>query len=323
MNEKTINQALAFLGKKLDEVKVAFLSKNITVDMGATTESIGKAVATPVILGLQTVVAEIEKQTRVMESKDSTEVCRELRNLQMALQHKKMEVTVNEKEVSFEPIFTAINKLAESISKNKTDNKDVVAALRDLQKTILETEHEAPEVDLVPLTAAIGKMEKALDKILTAIKENAPEKIGEKIDAMDAVFKGLKPKDSVRFDDTQMKALMSALTNPGGGFTTNPGVKSATNWEVDRVAITLANTQYSYTFPSNTVSWTFKLRTPGASLFYSDVTGKLPVSGDNSTYMTMLPMGARSQDGMEWGGKTMYFESDAATQVVELEIFTM
>lgn len=166
-------------------------------------------------------------------------------------------------------------------------------------------------------------IEALLKLILTAVKDNQPEKIGEKIDAMDAVFKGLKPKDSVRFDDTQMTALMAALTNHSGGFTTNSGAKSATNWEVDRVALTLANTQYSYTFPSNTVSWTFKLRTPGATLYYSSATGKLPVSGDNSTYMTMLPMGARSQDGMEWGGTTMYFETDTATQVVELEIFTM
>lgn len=171
-------------------------------------------------------------------------------------------------------------------------------------------------------TAETKNIEALLKMILSAVKENAPEKIGEKIDAMDAVFKGLKPRDSVKFDEDQMRNLMGALTG-GSSIGTNPGLKSATNWETDRLALTSANTQYSYTFPSNTVSWTFKLRTPGASLFYSSATGKLPVSGDASTYMTMLPMGARSQDGVEWGGVTMYFETDTASQVVELEIFTM
>lgn len=168
-----------------------------------------------------------------------------------------------------------------------------------------------------------GNVEDLLKAILTSIRENAPEKIGEKIDAMDAVFKGLTPKDSVRFDDTQMKGLMAALTHGAGGFAMNPGIKSATNWTVERVAITLANTEYTYTFPANTVSWTMKLREQGATLYYSSATGKLPVSGDNSTYMTMLPLGAKSQDGVEWAGKKMYVQSDTATQVVELEIFTM
>lgn len=60
--------------------------------------------------------------------------------------------------------------------------------------------------------------EEVLNKILIAIEKNAPEKIGEKIDAMDEVFRGLKPKDSVRFDDDQMKNLMAALTNQGPGI---------------------------------------------------------------------------------------------------------
>lgn len=252
--------------------------------------------------------------------------------------------------------FTALNNHIDrgfaSLSKTVKDNNTgevmanrIAGELAELRKTLVDTlaKMSQPEflvnTDFSPLKEdledindklskisaknipSVENMEAVLVMILDAIKMNTPEKLSEKFDALDVVFKGLKPKDSVKFDDVQMRALMAALTNRG--ITTAAGVKSATDWDVARVAITLADTEYSYTFPANTVSWTFKLRTPGQNLFYASATGKLPVSGDNTTYMTMPPMGARSQDGMEWGGKTMYFESDGASQVVEIEVFTM
>ena len=119
-----------------------------------------------------------------------------------------------------------------------------------------------------------------------------------------------------------MKGLMGALT-ASRGFGSGGEVKSAQNWAIATVAITTANTEYSYTFPANTVCWTLKLRGTVAVLYYASETGKLPVSGDNSDYLTLYVSGARSQDGVEWSGKTMYFESNTASQVVELEIFTL
>lgn len=253
--------------------------------------------------------------------------------------------------------FTALNRhidtgfasLSKTIKENRADEeiaKRISAEINGLRKDLaltldkisnpeftVESDFSVIEEDLKSINEALvkiaeketpetDKMEAVLVMIHDAIKANAPEKIGEKFDALDVVFKGLKPKDSVRFDDKQISALMAALTNRGG-ITTAGGVKSATDWDVARVEITSANTEYSYTFPANTVSWTMKLRTPGQNLFYASATGKLPVSGDNTTYMTMPPMGARSQDGVEWGGKIMYFESDGASQVVEIEVFTM
>jgi len=155
--------------------------------------------------------------------------------------------------------------------------------------------------------------------IYSAVRENEPEKLGEKFDALDVVFKGLKPKDSVKFDDKQIKGLMGALTN----ITTQGGPKSATDWQVDTVTVTAADTEYEYAFPSNTVSWTLKLRGGTGVLYYSHETGKLPVSGDNTNYLTLPASGTRSQDNVEWGGKKMFLESDSATQVLEIEVFTM
>lgn len=325
MNDKVINQALAYLGKKSDELKSAILSKNISIDVGGPASVIGKTIAKPFEVALEKLIAEMQKQTGLIGKKNATDICVELQKLQNELRVKKMEVVVGGQEVSFGPVIEVVRELTDVIENKEQDNTEIVELLKETKSLIKNLKLVVPKVDLSGIEKGFAAMEFNLQKIFIAIRENQPEKLAEKFDAMDVVFKGLKPKDSVRFDDTQMTALMAALTNGGGGggFTTVPGAKSATNWEVDRVALTLANTQYSYTFPSNTVSWTFKLRTPGATLFYSSVTGKLPVSGDNTTYMTMLPMGARSQDGMEWGGTTMYFETDTATQVVEIEIFTM
>jgi hypothetical protein len=211
----------------------------------------------------------------------------------------------------------AVGKIADTNFEVTVDleplRQDLVVIARDLKKI-------SAKKDIDP-----DRIEALLKMVLSAIKENAPEKLGEKIDAMDVVFRGLKPKDTVRFDDTQMKGLMAALTNVGqsSGIGTYPGLKSASNWTVARVALTSANTEYTYTFPANTVSWTMKLRAQGATLYYSSATGKFPTSGDNTTYMTMLPLGAKSQDGVEWGGLTMYLQSDTASQVVEIEVFTM
>ena len=320
MDEKKLNQALAYLGKKLDEMKVAFLAKNTTIDMGATTESIGKSIAKPLEMSIQALIAEVQKQSVLLNRNDSAEVARGITALQQELRNKKMEVFVEGQKISFEPVIAAIAAMNETFRGKKQDNTDILKALEALQKSI---KIEVPKTDLKPIQEGLASMKASLDKVLAAIKENKPEKIGEKIDAMDAVFKGLKPKDTTRFDDEQMKGIMAALTHGGASMSTNPGVKSATNWEVARLAITAANTEYTYTFPANTVSWTMKLRDQGATLYYSSATGKFPTSGNNTTYMTMLPLGARSQDGVEWAGKKMYVQSDTASQVLEIEVFTL
>ncbi len=194
----------------------------------------------------------------------------------------------------------------------KVDLEPLLEELRGISDEVAKVAgKKGPELD---------RAEGYLKLILAAIERNAPEKIGEKIDAMDAVFKGLKPKDSVKFDDTQMKGLMAALTSGRGGA---GGNKSATQWDVVRIPLTAADTEYSYTFPANTVSWTMKLRGTTAKFYYASETGKLPVSGDNTAYMTVPANGTRSQDNVEYGGKVMYFETNTATQVVELEVFTM
>ena len=158
-----------------------------------------------------------------------------------------------------------------------------------------------------------------LKLILDSIKENSPKEFP--IDALDVVFKGLKPKDSVKFDDKQMASLMAAMTNRG--FATDGGTKSATEWQVNTVTLTSANTEYEYTFPANAISWSLKLRGTTGILYYASATGKMPTSGDGTAYITVPAGAARSQDNVEYGGKKMYFQSDTASQVVEIDVFTL
>jgi len=208
----------------------------------------------------------------------------------------------------------AVNKLSNPQFDVNVDFKPLATSLSSIASDLKKIEGKKG--------ADISSVEATLKLLLTAVKENAPEKIGEKIDAMDVVFRGLKPSKTTKFDEAQMKGLMGALTQ-NRGITTQPGNKSATGWQVVKVALADADTEYEYAFPSNTVSWTLKLRGSSATTYYSHEAGKLPVSGDDSNYLTLPPSGTRSQDNVEWGGKKMFIESDSASQVLEIEVFTM
>lgn len=218
---------------------------------------------------------------------------------------------------------------------------DVVSALEKNTEAVVRVGEKIKPVPAVDLTPVLAKLDKLVPKevkerpvvsldvvqaqlsaILTAIEGNKPEMIGPKIDALDAVFSGLKPKESVKFDDVQMKGLMAALTG-SRGFGSNAGTKTATSWSIKTIAITLADTEYEYSFPANTISWTMKLRGSTGKLYYATETGKLPGSGDNSEYITLPAKGTRSQDNVEYGGNKIYVESDLADQVVEIDIFTL
>lgn len=87
-----------------------------------------------------------------------------------------------------------------------------------LDITALETSLESLESYFKTLLkkepVSLAQVEKILKEVIVAIKANKPESIGEKIDALGVI---LKPRETVRFDEVQMKALMSALTNVGGG----------------------------------------------------------------------------------------------------------
>lgn len=216
--------------------------------------------------------------------------------------------------------LTAIEKMAKELKPEKDDKE--YRMLQSVEKAIKAIKLEEKPTDVSEL--------KTLSRILTSIQNNQKLQATATIESLKVVTEVLKtipsqikleiPK-TFKLDNEQLRSIRSA----GGGAISlgTGGERTATQYTVDTLALTSADTEYSFTFPANTLSWTLKLRNQGATLFYSHATGKLPVSGDNSDYMTLLPVGARSQDNVEWSGKTLYFESDTATQVVEIEIFTL
>jgi hypothetical protein len=121
--------------------------------------------------------------------------------------------------------------------------------------------------------------------------------------------------DTFKLDDMQLRSIRS------GSISTNPGIPLATRVINTTLSAALANTEYSYTFPSGTIGWVIKLRDQGTLAYYSWTTGKLPTSGNGTTYMTIPQNFLRSQEGVEYSGKTIYLGAEANSQTFEIEVF--
>jgi len=217
-------------------------------------------------------------------------------------------------EKAFTNLQAGINKLSTPEFKVNIDLKPLESSITALTKQVTKTVERPP----ITLDAVL----KELQLLRASIKENAPEKIGAKIDAMDAVFRGLKPKDSVKFDDKQMQGLMAALTGGRGGMSVGGGVLAARQVTVANVTMTTANTEYSYTFPANTVGFELRLRADDVPLLVSYTTGKLPTSGDGLAYLTVPAYFIEKTAGLDWSGKTIYFQAATASQILEVIIYT-
>jgi len=234
---------------------------------------------------------------------------------------------------SSDKVVEAVNKQKSTDDVSKAINVQTVT-LRDVFKKFDRSldklgnpkiDVKVPEIKLPTINIPKQNtelMENLLQGLLIEMQKDKMPDYRESFDAFGAAILENKPKDEVTINPAQMKGLMAALTN-GGGMTTQGGNKSATDWQVDVVTITSADTEYEYVFPSSTVSWTLKLRGSSGVLYYSHETGKLPVSGNNTNYLTLPASGTRSQDNVEWGGKKMFLESDSAGQTLEIEVFTM
>lgn len=204
----------------------------------------------------------------------------------------------------------------------KKDDKEY-RLLVSIEKAIKGIKLEERDVDMKPikeLSSIMSRMESAQKKM----DREHSQYMKSLTDAIVALPKQIKfevPK-TFKLDNEQLRSIRSA----GGGAISlgTGGERTATRYTVANVALTDQNTPYAYTFPANTLSYTFKLRAAGANLYYSDDTDALPGGSGTDNYITLLPgLSARSQDNVEWSGKTIYFQSDTASQVVELEVFTL
>lgn len=237
-------------------------------------------------------------------------------------------------------ITTALEKLSSNIKgTQETQNRilNTMAAQFEQATKRIEKPKVIVEVDTDAIAKAVNKLSSEvttilgrdtslnLEPLLNEIKavrmtlnENKPKDFP--IDALDVVFKGLKPKESVRFDDTQMKGLMAALTNRGTSVSGD--VMAARSASVFNVAMAAANTEYSFTFPANTVAYELRLRATDYPVLVALSTGKLPTSGDGLAYFTVPSYFIEKTPGLDWSGKKIYLQTETTSQVVEVICYT-
>lgn len=223
---------------------------------------------------------------------------------------------INTQTVALGQALTQVSKAMDRISTPEIEVDVNFDSLKDILKSINSNlaslvKRQSPD---------FKKIETQLSLLLTAVKENTTPDYRETFDVFGKSIKELKPKNTIRIDDDQLNKLANVIGN-SAPMATAGGVKSASTYSVKILSMANANTEYAFTFPRGTLSWTMKLRTAGQSLYFASATGKLPISGDATEYMTLLPgLSAQSQDNVEYGGTKMYFESDGASQTVEFMI---
>lgn len=117
------------------------------------------------------------------------------------------------------------------------------------------------------------------------------------------------------------KEQMRELTGSRSSMPMQGGLGTATRVSNTTVAIAGTSTEGTYQFPSATIGWVIKIRDQGTLGYYSWTTGKLPApAGDGSAYMTIPQNFVRSQQGVDYSGKTIYLAADAAA-TYEIEVF--
>lgn len=204
------------------------------------------------------------------------------------------------------PVFSG------EISVDTTEFVEEIQKLTEEIRDLVETTRP----DMKPLEMGLRMMLNKLDEVNDGRIVTALETLAKALDA-----KKLEVPATFKLDQNQFRAL----SNVGRGSMRTSGALQARGITQTNLALTSTAAEYSYTFPANTVSWQIKLRDQGTLAYYSFATGKLPTvggGGDGSKYTTIPQNFVRSQDGVEWGGKTIYLGAESASQVAEIEAYT-
>lgn len=222
-------------------------------------------------------------------------------------------VSSNQK-LSNAELVTALTKLRTAVE--GSNNADIVAALKGLEQTVVKTAPKDLEIDLSGLKdlalglkdvqAAVLNSGKATQEAMGMVAAQVAELAGKPMPEFPGEFK-------------MQRDQFAQLSRGLGGSS----IKPATQVTMANVSLSSADTEYSYTFPANTVGFDVKLRGQGTLLLYAWETGKLPTSGDSSAYATVPQNGLQSQDNVEWSGKTIYLQTGSTSQVAEIVTYQL
>jgi len=321
--QEIINNALAYIGKKFDElinvqrsispkIDVNFANMPPVVldaseldiivkaveDLGKLTDSTGKRTAEQdiqldkVINLLSSLSKQMEKTGMGLELKTLTDIRAGIAKLSDT--YKKATPKQDTKEAK--KTNTLLNSLIKSVDSSfipevvidMDELKVITKGLKDLHDAI-HVQNKTPDT--------------RLDKVIKVLSDIAKKKV-------------VVP-DTIKIDAKQL-GMISNPTMPS-----YQGIMPASKAITANVAMTSADTEYSYTFPEQTVAFYIKIRSQNTKLLIAWTTGQLAVSGDASAYFTVPQNGMQSREGLSIGGHTIYFESGAATQVCELIVYTV
>lgn len=215
-------------------------------------------------------------------------------------------------ETDLKPIATAINNLAAKIKEPKVEvsmdtssMEEEMHMMCDHMQQMKMPDMTAMENLLISLSSAVKEGNKAIATLGTQFKE-----------AIAGL--SLNTPDTIKIDEMQLRSLRSSSDRmPMQG-----GLPIATRVSNTTVAAASPSSEYSYTFPAGTLGWVLKLRDQGTLAYYSWTTGKLP-SGDGTAYLTIPQNFLRSQEGVDYSGKTIYLGAESASQTFEIEVFRL
>ena len=283
---KAIRELATYLGGKLDTLIASMgATQEIQVDFGSSSKELSDAAT---------------KMGMVAEHMARTAKSQDLRDAQMAL----VESATAIKEVADKLYVMKPADMGET-------NKLIGQAIKSI-KGIKIKEHKTD----------VSKVERLLLDISETL--NSPQE--KPVDRTDEVIKaisGIKfevPKE-FKLDDNQLRSIRSGGIGPVGG--SSGADLKPTKVTVANVAMTTADTEYSYTFPKGTTGFRIKLRDQGVLLYYAWETGKTPGEGDGSAYETVQQNHELVREHLDIGGKTIYLETDSATQVAEIEVYSI
>lgn len=237
------------------------------------------------------------------------------------------EKLLNKKDESISPaiqrqtvlLTAAVSRIEMAVKKiqDPVFSGEVTIDTTDLQRSVSDMKKAVEDIEMPNLQ----RIEVALAGIYSCI-----EKYGASNQALfaevAAAIKGISfsVPETFKLDQTQLRSIRAANA---GGLVTRGENLAARNVRTTNTAVTVVATEYSYTFPSNTVSWTLKLRDQGTLWYYAFVTGKLPNSGDGSNYVTVPQNFLQSKENVDWSGKTIYFGAELADMTMEITVYTL
>lgn len=201
------------------------------------------------------------------------------------------------------PTFTGEVALDSSAFAEELDS--IVETIQEIEMPSLEPIERGLQI-LINKVEALSDNKKVVELLMTIEKTLANKK--------------LEVPKTISIETSQFRELRNAGRGSGGMSTA--GVLQARSVTHTNLALTSTSSEYSYTFPANTLSWVIKLRDQGTLLYYAFATGKLPTSGDGLLYSTAPQGFIRSQSNIEWGGKTIYLGAESASMVAEIEAYT-